>query len=54
MTALVAPGNWDGAGGNDLIARDASGRTWGSTRAATSAPWEEGANRDGYGGYTIT
>ncbi|MBC7557812.1 MAG: M4 family metallopeptidase [Dermatophilaceae bacterium] len=28
MTALVTPGNWDRAGGNDLIARDAAGALW--------------------------
>jgi len=28
MTALVTPGNFDRAGGNDLIARDRAGRLW--------------------------
>jgi hypothetical protein len=28
MTALVTPGNWDRAGGNDLLARDAAGALW--------------------------
>ena len=28
MTALVTPGDWDRAGGNDLFARDAKGRLW--------------------------
>jgi len=28
MTALVSPGNWDRACGNDLLTRDAAGRLW--------------------------
>jgi hypothetical protein len=28
MTALVTPGNFNGAGGNDLLARDSAGRLW--------------------------
>jgi hypothetical protein len=28
MTALVTPGNWDLAAGNDLLARDAAGTLW--------------------------
>ena len=28
MTALVTPGNWDRAGGNDVIARDGAGTLW--------------------------
>jgi len=28
MTALVTPGNWDRADGNDFLARDAAGRLW--------------------------
>jgi FG-GAP-like repeat len=28
VTALATPGNLDGAGGNDLVARDAEGRLW--------------------------
>ena len=53
MTALVAPGNWDGAGGNDLIARDASGRLWlypGGNAGIFGRRVQTGT---GYGGYTI-
>jgi hypothetical protein len=28
MTALVTPGNWDRAAGNDLLTRDATGSLW--------------------------
>ena len=28
MTALVTPGNWDRAAGNDLLAWDAAGTVW--------------------------
>ena len=28
MTALITPGNWDRAAGNDLLTRDAAGLLW--------------------------
>jgi hypothetical protein len=28
MTALITPGNWDRASGNDVLAQDAVGRMW--------------------------
>jgi hypothetical protein len=28
FTALVTPGNWDRAAGNDLLSRDTAGRLW--------------------------
>jgi hypothetical protein len=28
MNAMVAPGNWDGTSGNDVLARDSAGHLW--------------------------
>ena len=53
MTALVTPGNWDRAGGNDLIARDGAGVMWlypGLSAVTFGARTKIGA---GWTGYTI-
>ena len=53
MTALVTPGNWDRAGGNDLLARDGTGTIWlypGNNAGSFGARRQIGT---GFNGYTI-
>jgi hypothetical protein len=50
MTALVTPGNWDRASGNDLLARDAAGVLWlyaGDNAGGLAAPRSIGAGWTG-------
>ena len=53
MTALVTPGNWDRAAGNDLLARDAAGHLLlfpGDNAGGFGKPRQIGW---GWNGYTI-
>jgi hypothetical protein len=53
MTALVTLGNWDRAGGNDLLTRDPAGRLLlfpGDNAGGFGEPRQIGS---GWNGYTI-
>ena len=53
MTALVTPGNWNGSGGNDVIARDGAGILWFYPGYNTGGLTSRSQLGKGWTGYTI-
>jgi len=54
MSALVTPGNWNRAAGNDLIARDGAGTLWLYRATAPGDSTPPGSSSvSGWNGYTI-